>query len=303
MIKLVFSILAFLPFIAPNAISENVQQHPFMYPVANNGNGKIVGGEQIRIEEAPYTGSLQSRNQHICGVVILSRRFCLTAAHCTDGALASNLQVRVGSSYHRRDGKLVQVERIIQHRSYSRFSLDYDFSLLELEKRLKFSAQIQKIELPKSNHEFEVDTRCIVSGWGSTQDVNQSREQLRSVNVPKVSRVSCHEAYRQFNMPVTLRMMCAGYEEGGRDACQGDSGGPITHQETGVLIGIVSWGFGCAQPRFPGVYARVAAVIPWIKDHIEEEEECSCESRESHESKETPEETESEKHSPELSLT
>lgn len=44
--------------------------------------GKIVGGEDIRIEEAPYQVSLRQFNFHICGGAIISPKFVITAAHC-----------------------------------------------------------------------------------------------------------------------------------------------------------------------------------------------------------------------------
>jgi trypsin len=55
-------------------------------------------------------------------------------------------------------------------------------------------------------------------------------------------------------------MFCAGVQStGGKDSCQGDSGGPIIDKSTRVLLGLVSWGEGCAQAGKPGVYTRVGS--------------------------------------------
>jgi trypsin len=62
-------------------------------------------------------------------------------------------------------------------------------------------------------------------------------------------------------------MFCAGVAAGGKDSCQGDSGGPIVAANK-ALIGIVSWGAGCAQPGKPGVYARVGALSSFITSNL-----------------------------------
>lgn len=84
------------------------------------------------------------------------------------------------------------------------------------------------------------------------------------VSVPIVNRSECADAYRYMNT-ITDRMICAGYTSGGKDACQGDSGGPLTAD--GLLYGLVSWGYGCAKPKYPGVYTNVANLRSWIKTH------------------------------------
>jgi len=84
---------------------------------------------------------------------------------------------------------------------------------------------------------------------------------LMKVSLPIVDRETCQ---RHMGRVVTDRMICAGYlHRGGKDACQGDSGGPLTVDD--ILYGIVSWGYECADPNYPGVYTNVANLRWWIK--------------------------------------
>lgn len=91
--------------------------------------------------------------------------------------------------------------------------------------------------------------------------------QLLRTSVPIVAKSRCQQVYGE----LTKNMFCAGFmDEGGRDSCQGDSGGPLVQTISGkkVLNGIVSWGYGCAKPGNPGVYAQVSTLRTWIDSKI-----------------------------------
>ena len=79
-------------------------------------------------------------------------------------------------------------------------------------------------------------------------------EEIHTVDVTVVSRADCQKAYSDDGISVTDRMICAG--DTGKDSCQGDSGGAIS--VGGAQVGIVSWGYGCAEPGYPGVYTNIA---------------------------------------------
>lgn len=88
---------------------------------------------------------------------------------------------------------------------------------------------------------------------------------LRAVVVPVVSQEKCSENYSIYGLEITDTMICAGFDEGGKSACPGDSGGPMVTVDTNILVGIVTWGIGCGEPKIPAVYARVSEVRDWIK--------------------------------------
>lgn len=90
---------------------------------------------------------------------------------------------------------------------------------------------------------------------------SSSPTELRKVSVPIVSRATCRSNYG--SSTITDNMICAGVASGGKDSCQGDSGGPLV-DASNRLIGIVSWGEGCAAAGKPGVYTRVGSVLSFI---------------------------------------
>merc|ERR1711865_645067 len=108
----------------------------------------------------------------------------------------------------------------------------------------------------------------LASGSGNFPNI------LRDVKVPYLTNAKCND-YSSYSGQITDFMMCAGFDEGGKDSCQGDSGGPIVlrtdlgdNKFEDTLVGVVSWGYGCALAQTPGVYARVSSNIPWIQEVV-----------------------------------
>ncbi len=106
------------------------------------------------------------------------------------------------------------------------------------------------------------------AGWGTTGAGKNVSERLQEVYFPIVRPEICNKIYSGIGEFVDARFhVCAGYLEGGKDTCQGDSGGPLIVRAgpTGSLVvGIVSFGAGCAQANFPGVYTRVSTFRDWV---------------------------------------
>ncbi|XP_030382222.1 trypsin alpha-3-like [Scaptodrosophila lebanonensis] len=218
----------------------------------------IIGGENISIEDTPWQVSLQGPS-HFCGGSIYSERIIITAAHCVNRAKAENLKIRAGASKHNGvDGVLVQVAKIKVHEDYEKLGSDVALLLLSSPLDLKSSNKVKSIELAKQSP--AVGAESLVSGWGSTLEHSGSPDVLQGAYVNIVDYNVCKKQYSVLGLEITEDMICAAAS--GKDSCQGDSGGPLVFDQE--LVGVVSWGYGCAREHFAGVYANVAVLRSWI---------------------------------------
>lgn len=228
-------------------------------------SNRIVGGSPATIEQFPWTVSMQYHGKHRCGGAIIAPTVILTAAHCTNELLlgripASQLSVRAGSTSSVYGGQIAQVVDFRQHPQYNNDNFHNDLCLMWLNAVLDTKQPVMDVvPMPAVRQPVQTGAYAYVAGWGLEKEMGKSSPDLRAVSVPIVDPKQCGA---WFKGRIVDGMLCAGYEKGGKDSCQDDSGGPLTVD--GVLVGIVSWGIGCARPKQPGVYARVAYFRDWI---------------------------------------
>ena len=207
---------------------------------------------------------------HFCGGSLVREDWVVTAAHCVQGTSPNSIEVVIG--LHNVNGTTGQqtrnVSEIIIHPQYSNNSLNNDYALLRLSSPI---TDFEPIKLVTSDDHDNEPVMSTTMGWGATSSGGSSSSVLREVDVPIDDSCGNYS-----NSEITNHMVCAGFNSGGYDSCQGDSGGPLimTNDEGEYeLIGIVSWGYGCAEPNYPGVYSKIHSRLDWFFQYIGEPEE------------------------------
>ncbi len=237
---------------------------------AKNSLGtRIVGGVEASEGEFPFIVSLQgSYGGHFCGGSLIKANWVLTAAHCVEGGSVAKIIVGLLSQRDQSRAEVLKPKRIIPHPQYDSDTTDYDFALIELETSSSFVPVELNLNKSIGDDEGTLGAEAITAGWGTTREGSSSLpDKLRKVDVPLVSREECLKSYPG---KITERMVCAGYPQGGKDSCQGDSGGPLVTKHTNgsySLVGVVSWGEGCARKNKYGVYSNVASMTEWIAEN------------------------------------
>jgi trypsin len=228
----------------------------------------IIGGEETTIEENPFAVALTTPDGfQFCGGTIVAPTKVVTAAHCTEGTAAADIKVVAGrTSLSGGGGTTANVTDVWIHPSWNSAALTNDASVLTLDAALT-EAPIALASSADADL-YTAGATSTVLGWGVTESGSTS-DTLRKVDVPVTADDACAASYADSFDAAT--MVCAGLAEGGKDSCQGDSGGPlvgVAADGTRKLIGIVSWGQGCAEPNFYGVYGRVAAFHDVLQGQI-----------------------------------
>jgi len=246
--------------------------------------GAIIGGSSVSPGEYPWQVDLRT-----CGGTIVDPLHVVTAAHCvcrSDSMVRRGdvigREIAVGNNNPLRNPKKEcgkQTRRItsfVVHESYcgkysgcgNQKAFENDIAVLTVDEPFQFNSYVQPACLPPKSYEYRQNADVFVSGFGVSDENSRSNKypsRLQGVKLPLIETRKCF-----FTIPEN--MVCAGYEIGGKDSCQGDSGGPLVEfdqEEKATLIGVVSWGYGCADPGRPGVYAKVAYFADWLQKQLQ----------------------------------
>ncbi|CAF1477615.1 unnamed protein product, partial [Rotaria magnacalcarata] len=196
----------------------------------------------------------------------------LTAAHCVSGVSASQVTIYAGSNT-RFSGQSRVATSITVHPSYVSSTKVNDIALIQLGTPLTMSSSsVSAICIPAVSSttltagEWPSSGLYVVAvGWGTLQEGGSSSATLQQVTVQTVDYQASTCSPLLYNRQLQF---CAGVSGGGKDTCQGDSGGPLmmfTTSNQWVLVGLTSYGIGCARAAYPGVYTRVAYYQDWIR--------------------------------------
>jgi secreted trypsin-like serine protease len=187
-----------------------------------------------------------------------------TAAHCV-----GTIKIADIGRYDMDDNKGVisyniPAKNIVINEAWNDVDLSFDVALVKLPQA---PPNVDIIELNTDDDTPYMGSILTAIGWGRTEEDGKGAKILQEATMTYVDPSTCLKRFGGHYIDET--MLCA--FEKGKDSCQGDSGGPLVAMSpsTGdvVLVGVVSWGVGCAS-AYPGVYARVTKVTDWINQKV-----------------------------------
>ncbi|XP_045489378.1 chymotrypsin-2-like isoform X2 [Pieris rapae] len=207
--------------------------------------------------------SLQMESNHFCGGAIISSKWILSSAYCTQKYEynPSLVTVVVGILNTLERGQSLKADKIIVHDDY--FYVNNDISLVRVKGEMKFNKYVAAIMLPQS--ETKPGTKTVVNGFGSKERYGEVLRQLQTLDMTTLSLEKCNSLYSDRRRPLQKEQLCAVGAKKEASVCLGDSGGPLYNGKN--LIGIVSSTNSCGR-RKPSIFTNIFYYKKWIKDNM-----------------------------------
>ncbi|XP_062136207.1 serine protease 1-like [Drosophila sulfurigaster albostrigata] len=235
--------------------------HGFNSSVVDTNVG-IIHGHSATPGQFPYQVQLLLPGGPQCGGSLISHRWVLTAASCTEHF--DNVTVHLGSIGRStpRVKHIVSKKDIIIPEKYKSNSLLYDISLIRIP-YVKFNKYIRPVKLPKINRRYPsyAGSKAYITGWGSTSfDSTHKPEILQYAKVGIKSIKDCKEKYGKY---FARSLICASIVSA--ETWEGDTGIPLVELRSSVQIGISCYDSPKPKHKYPAIFTRVTSHLDWIK--------------------------------------
>uniref|UniRef100_A0A4X2M686 Acrosin n=1 Tax=Vombatus ursinus TaxID=29139 RepID=A0A4X2M686_VOMUR len=259
-------------------------------PMVNAAGTRIVGGADASRGAWPWIVSIQVQywngdyKYHMCGGSLIAPSWVLTAAHCF-GDQANNYDlwrfliaawdIQIGWVYGALDSRVQERKpiKIILHEHYNKQFMKNDIALVQLDRPIVCGDLVRIACLPRASEPlFTSKEKCAIAGWGfKVEGIGTPSKILQEAEVNMIDSRTCNGTHWYYGA-IHTNNLCAGYVEGKIDTCQGDSGGPLMckdpYSSTYVVVGITSWGSGCAHAYRPGIYTSTWHFLDWISSKV-----------------------------------
>ena len=262
---------------------------PVMPPSNNTDIGqRIINGiNGTSAGHIPYQLQLKYKTVLICGAVLISSRYALSAAHCFDKAMPiKQYQIVAGAFYNYNfvgtKNKTVQMRYIkkvtqLNHpEGEQRTGNNPDIAIIEFDAPFEFTPFVKPACLPSKP--ALMGAKCITSGWGKTIDSEDAPIQILPLQVAELEILDGYQCNKVYHDGFYDHELCV--QTPFKGPCNGDSGGPLVCATDGgaTIHGIVSRGsiMGCGQPEWPGIYVDVYQFIDQIEFYLEKNFDNPC---------------------------
>ncbi|NXD44040.1 ACRO protein, partial [Copsychus sechellarum] len=189
--------------------------------------------------------TMENGTWHMCTGALIGQRWVVTAASCFDGAgPVVEWKVLMGATDLAQPGpkaEVFPVKQIVVHQDYVAATVSNNIALLELERPVECSDYIQLGCVPDGSLAVPELKTCYMAGW-------------RAAPASGVGMGRATAAAPDPSLPA-----------------QGDIGAPLVCKDNDEdnfwLVGLASWGEGCARARRPGLFTSTQHFHAWIRAH------------------------------------